>query len=545
MRNLLHAFLVAPLLSIACVAPDAAHAPLSADADAPGSCTLAPHPATLPEAPCCRDELGLTYEIYVRSFQDSDGDGIGDLPGVQSRLDHLEALGVRTLWLMPLFESVGPAGYDVLDFDLLQPEYGDPAALRALVEDAHARDIRVLLDLPFNHVARTHPWFLEAERDPGSPLRDLFVFADTQWDPYRWFPAEGGGYYYAFFGAALPDLDWTEAEVGGRMQDVFAQWLDAGADGYRLDAVPTLVESDGGITGTSATHSLLHELHAFVRDTSPGAVLLAEASAEAVEENAAYLGSPNAPESERVLDFPRRPALLAALAQAEPGPLLEVLHAQQDLGVLGRTAPFLSSHDLPRLPAAVPDAAARRLLQVLQLTLPGDPVLYYGEELDLADATSGTGQDLAQRAPMPWDDSPNGGFTTSVAWYTLDPGYTLGANVAAAEADPTSLLTLLRDLACVRDAIDGADWALVATDVPSVFGYARTTEDGRVLVVANLASVAVGEIRVDAHGAFWDLTNNIRSIYAADGLVLPGLPPYGYGVYSDEIADRCLVAGPV
>ncbi len=488
-------------------------------------------------------EMGLTYEIYVRSFQDTDGDGIGDLDGVRSRLDHLESMGVRTLWLMPVFPSFGPAGYDVTDFDRVRPDYGDTDALVALVDDAHARGMRVLLDLPINHVARTHPWFVEADDAPG-PARDQFLFADTQWDTYRWFPAEGGGYYYAFFGPDLPDLDWTNAEVNDRMKAVFAQWLEV-ADGYRLDAVIMLVEADGAITGTAQTHALLADLHALARATNPSALLLGEASEDGVAANVAYLGSANAPESDRVLDFPRRAALLASIAAGDPEPLLAVLREQRDAGALGRTAPFVSSHDVARLPEVVPNAAARRLLQVLQLTLPGDPVLYYGEELDLPDATSGTGQDYAQRAPMPWDGSPNAGFTTGVPWFTLDPGYATGANVAAAEADPASLLTLVRDLACVRDAIDGADWEPLVTDRPSVLAYARTTEDGRVIVVANLAGTDVGEVRVDVRGGLRQLTGSSRGVHALPGLVLRGLGPHGYALYSDEIAGRCIVAGPV
>ncbi|MES2640271.1 MAG: alpha-amylase family glycosyl hydrolase [Myxococcota bacterium] len=514
-------------------------------ASAETSADASPSSAGPEDVPCLpRGELGLTYEIYVRSFQDSDGDGIGDLEGVRLRLDHLEAMGVRTVWLMPLFPSVGPAGYDVTDFKVLRPENGDLDMLEALIHDAHARGIRVLVDLPFNHVARTHPWFQPAEAGEG-PARDLFLFADTQWDTYRWFPATGGGFYYGFFGAELPDLDWTNPEVQDRMFEVLERWLDAGVDGYRLDAVTTLVEDATGITGTVATHSLLADIYALARAQKPTALMLAEASEEEVSVNASYLGSDDAPESDRVLDFPRRPALLAALAAGVPEPLLAVLHDQADAGALGRTAPFLSSHDLARLPAAVPSAAARRMLQVLQLTLPGDPVLYYGEELDLADDSSGTGPDYAQRAPMPWDDSPNAGFTTGVPWYYPDYGYITGKNVAAAEADPTSLLTLVRDLACVRDALDGAAWEPVATDRPSVLAYARSTPDGRVLVLANLADTSVGEVRVDARGAFRALTDDLRGIHASDGLVVPDLGPYGYALYADEIAERCGVAGPV
>lgn len=536
--------LSASLLLAACVSSPGALSDVPSRLLVADSADEAPRPATVEDVPCLPlGELGLTYEIYVRSFQDTDGDGIGDLEGVRSRLDHLEAMGVRTLWLMPLFPSVGPAGYDVTDFDTLKAETGDLDSLTALIHDAHAQGIRVLVDLPFNHVARSHPWFRSAEDAAGS-TRDLFVFADTEWDPYRWFPAEVGGFYYGYFGEDLPDLDWMNVDVRERMGAVLERWLDAGVDGYRLDAVTTLVEEQGAITGTPATHALLSELYALAREHKPTALLLAEASEEEAAENARYLGTDEAPESDRVLDFPRRAALLSALAAGSPELLLTVLREQSEAGALGRTSPFLSSHDLSRLPATVPSAAARRMLHVLQLTLPGDPVLYYGDELDLADASSGTGQDYPQRAPMPWDDSSSGGFTTGVPWFTPDPGYSAGKNVAAAEADPASLLTLVRDLACVREAIAGAEWESITTDRPSVLAYSRTTLEGRVIVVANLADESVGEVRVDVHGAFRELTGQLRGVNARDGLVL-SLGAFGYAAYADEIAGRCVVAGPL
>ncbi len=534
------------LLLVACVPPESEPAPACAVAAEPGPAAVELPVRPLPARPadCPRRGLGLTYEIYVRSFQDSDADGVGDLEGVRMRLDHLESLGVESLWLMPVFESPGTAGYDVSDYDRIRDEYGDEADLVALVDDAHARGMRVLLDLPFNHVARTHPWFAAAEADAGSTSRGRFLFSDTQWDAYRWFPAEGGGFYYAFFGAELPDLDWTDELVRARMFGAFEGWLEV-VDGYRLDAVITLIEADGAITGTDETHALLAELYARARAVNPDAVLLAEASEPTVTENAAYLGSAGAPESDRVLDFPRRDALLAALAAERPDALLAHLHDQEDAHALGRTAPFLQSHDLSRLPAHVPDARARRLLQVVQLTLPGDPVLYYGEELDLADATSGTGQDYAWRAPMPWDGSGNGGFTEApIPWFTLDPLYAAGVNVEEAGADPTSPLSLLRDLACVRAELDGAGWQPVATDAATVLAYARSTEEGRLVVVANLGAEPVGDVRVDVHGGFRELTTD-TGVDAGDGLVVRNLGAYGYALYADELAARCAVAPPL
>jgi maltose alpha-D-glucosyltransferase/alpha-amylase len=483
---------------------------------------------------------GLTYEIYVRSFQDSDGDGIGDLLGVASRLDHLSSLGVETIWLMPLFPSVGPAGYDTLDYDTVRADYGTEADLDTLVDAAHARGMRVLVDLPLNHVARTHPWFAAAEADPAAPERELFVFADAQWDTFRWFPAAGGGYFYAFFGDTLPDLNWKHDVTRERMLPVFDAWLDR-ADGYRLDAVIPLIETlDQGIAGTDETHALLAELRARAEAINPDVYLLAEASDLTVEGNTAYLGNDGAPEAHAVIDFPRRAALLDAVASGDPSPLLDVLGDQREAGALGRMAPYLQSHDLPRLASTEADVRVRRLLQVIELTLPGEPILYYGEELDLPDTPTATGQDYAQRGPMPWDQNPNGGFSTGSPWMPLDPRHLDGANVADQDADPASMLNLVRGLACVREATRGAAWELVATDHPSVLAYQRSTEEGRVVVVANLSATEV-HVEVDVDGGFRHLGGR-GGWYAHEE---PGLTlaPYGYGVYAEEIGVGCVVSG--
>lgn len=543
------------LFALACVSPSDPR-DMEDGAGPPRAPTLAPtapeiqtpapevedHPTLAGPDPLSPSGLGLTYEIYVRSYQDTDGDGIGDFPGVESRLDHIDSLGVDTLWLMPVFPARGPAGYDVEDFETLTAEYGTVEELDSLVEAAHERGIRVLLDLPFNHTSRTHPWFAEAEADPGSESRGMYRFSDTQWDPYRWFEAEGGGYYYAFFGGELPDLDWRDAEVQARMTAVWDQWLEH-VDGYRLDAVRVLVETTTDITDTDETHALLADLYARTRAAHPDARLLAEASCETAEDSASYLGAA-APEADAVIDFPRREAMLAAFTDSEPDVLLALLEDSEAAGGLSGSAPYLQSHDLSRLPAYVADPAARRALEVTLLTLPGNPILYYGEELDIADATTATGQDYAWRAPMAWDRTSNGGFTTSTAWLTPDPGYLSGLNVADAEADPDSLLHLIRGASCVRSAVAGGEWQALDTSDPHVFSYSWTTATGLVVVAVNLSDGAIGETTIDVRGGFRSLTESV-GVDAGEGLRFAGMEAYGYRIWSDGPGWRCEVPGPV
>ncbi len=463
--------------------------------------------------------LGLVYELYVRSFQDSDADGIGDLEGARRRLGHVASLGVETIWLMPILESPSPAGYDVTDFEALRAEYGSVEDLERLVDDAHAAGMRVLLDLPLNHTSTSHPWFVAANARAGSPDRARYVFSDTQWDALRWHRSASEGWYYGFFGAELPDLDWSDALTRARMLRAFSGWLDV-VDGYRLDAVVTLVEDADAITDTPDTHALLAELMAEARAVDPDARILAEASVEDPTAQASYLGGPAAPEADRVIDFARRPALLAALAAGDPGPLLAHLRDQEAADVLGRTSPFLQSHDVRRLPAFVPDARARRAMQVLQLTLPGDPILYYGEELDLADATTATGQDYAWRAPMPWDGGHAGGFTeAAIPWFTLDPAYAEGVNVEAAAADPDSMLRLIQSLAPLRPRLADASWSPVDVGAPAVVAYTR--DQGRLLVVVNLSPAPVS---AELDGAWIDVSSG----RGREGVV--ALDAYGYAI---------------
>lgn len=445
-----------------------------------------------------------------------------------------------TIWLMPLFEAYGPAGYDVTDFDQLEAAYGDPDDLARLVDDAHARGMRVIVDLPFNHVHRSHPWFQAAEADASSAMRSWFVYADPQPAEERWWPSAAGGSYYAYFGDEMPDLDWTAPEVRAAMSEVLRRWLEAGADGYRLDAVLMLVEEEGVVEGAPASHALLAELYAQSRAEHPDTFFLAEASAWEVEDSVSWLGSADAPESDAVLDFPRLDAMMAVADGGEVQALVDLVSTQVSLGGAGGMAGFLGSHDLPRLAERVPDADARRALRVVQLLLPGSPVLYYGEELDLADARTGTGQDWAMRAPMPWSAEHGAGFSTGNPWFPPDPTYLEGQNVADQEADPRSPLQLTRWLGCLRawyGLDEDGDWTPYEPE-PGVLAFTRETGSGRLLVVANLQAAASGALSLPVPGPLRDLQRGV-ALGAQDGILLDALPPWSFRVLGDAIPAPC------
>lgn len=493
---------------------------------------------------------GLIYQLYVRSFQDSDGDGIGDLRGVIARLDHLDSLGVETIWLMPVFASPAAAGYNPEDLDAVEPDYGDADDLLALQEAAAARGMRVILDVVINHTAPSHAWFTRALADPeDEDATRRYLFSDHQWDELRWFPTGDGRYYYAFFGEDHPDLDWTDPLVATTVADSLGGWLGRGAGGYRIDAVVQLIEEDGEVANTEGSHCALAWLYGRLREQGQDALVLSEAWHQEVHGNARWLGSAEAPEADLVIDVPRRFAALAAFEQGEAEPLRATFEQQLSLGVEHRLAPYLSSHDVSRLASALEDADARRAWMVLHLLAHGSPILYYGDELDLPNNEDGTGQDYQQRGPMPWDETYNAGFTTATPWFPVEADYLEGLNVAAQDRDPESMLSLVRALVALREAspaLRGGQTSLLDTE-GALLGLLRQAEGEAVIVLLNTseAALAAPALTVPAElGGWTDLTGG--ALTEEPGLLQPEpLPARGYRVLATGGLDDLAIPAPL
>jgi len=476
----------------------------------------------------------VIYHMFIRSFKDSAegplaGDGTGDIRGIIEKLDYLNdarpsegkatsanSLGVTGLWLMPIHPSPGYHGYEVADFYGVNPQYGTMDDFRTLVKECHARGIRVILDLVLNHISYTHPWFVEASKDPKSPKRDWFIWADKvpdwkgPWQEPVWWrvgykpgdrqrpPApgqtEGGPFYYGIFSPTMPDVNYRNTDASNAMLDAVKYWLQKeDVDGYRLDAIRHLVE-DGPIQeNTPETHEWLRLFHRTYKAARPDAFTVGEVWAPS-EQIAPYVGD----ELDTCFEFNLQEAMVKG---AQRGDATEVIALQKrvlELEPPGQYGRFLSNHDQTRVMTQLKgDVGAMRAAATMLLTGPGVPYIYYGEEIGM----TGDKPDEFIRTPMQWTGGANGGFTTSKPWQALTKGYEQ-VNVEAEEADPTSLLSLYKKLLRVRSAHPSLRWGgtvLGKASTPEVLVMLRTADDRpaggttneRALVVINLAPYAI------------------------------------------------------
>jgi len=463
------------------------------------------------------------YEVFVRSFQDSNGDGKGDLNGLVARLDYLRDLGVDALWLMPVFASPSYHGYDTTDYENINPDYGTNQDFARLLDEAHKRGMRVIVDFVINHSGRDHPWFIESAASPQSPRRDWYVWRgdDPHWGQ-PWNPGgstwhlKNGAYYYGLFWAGMPDLNLRTPAVRAEMERIGKLWLSRGVDGFRLDAVRHLIETgpDKGQNDTPETHQYLKEFAAEMRSVRPDAALVGEVWTE-TEMIAKYYD--DLPMS---FDFPLAGKILAGVRTGDAAPIAQKLAEERAAYPAGAIdVPFLTNHDQARVATVLGDDAGKlRSAAAVLLTLPGTPFLYYGEEVGLLNGP-GDG-DEPKRTPMPWDASERHGFTTGTPWYRFSKG---AANVAAQKDDPRSLFSHYRALLHARHssaALAHGSIKLLLESGP-VLSFVREQGSERVFVAHNL-SAAPQAIALPADGAV---------IYAEIGTEVDAarckLPPYG------------------
>jgi alpha-amylase len=443
------------------------------------------------------------YEIFVRSFRDSDGDGIGDLNGLTRSLDYINDgnprtrtdLGARCIWLMPVAESPSYHGYDVSNYYRVEPDYGTNADFKRMVAEAHKRGIKVLVDLVLNHASSEHPYFQEALRDTASPHRRWFRFTSVKpttkgpWGQDVWYKSPvRDEWYYAVFWSGMPDLNYETPAVREEASRVARFWLtEMGVDGFRLDAIPYLVESGDTLAHSRATHEVLRRFAADVRRASAHAFTIGE-----VWDSTGTILSYYPNELDAHFAFPVSDAILEAVRSGTTGKLLpEVLRFQRALAY-DRWSPFLRNHDQTRtLTALGGDTARARLAAEILLTLPGLPFVYYGEEIGM----TGDKPDERLRTPMQWTASASG-FTSGKPWEALQPD-TLTANVARESADSGSLLNVYRRLIHLRSAnpaLGMGELIPVTSNSGAVLAYLRREGSRTVLVIANLGTRQLGDV---------------------------------------------------
>ncbi len=434
---------------------------------------------------------GVCYEIFVRSFYDSNGDGIGDLKGLIQKLDYIDQLGASCIWLMPVAASPSYHGYDVSDYYRVEPAYGSNDDFKRLVAAAHRRGITVLVDMVLNHSSSEHPFFQAALHDTTSPYRTWYRFAPTaQGKDWHHSPVRDE-YYYGVFWSGMPDLNYQTPAVRDEAMKIATFWLrDMDVDGFRLDAVPYLVEEGNCLMGCPGTHAFLHEYAAHVDSVKPGAYTVGEAWG-----NIDHMMPYYADQLTSYFGFELADSLLAAVRTGSAAGLLTGFLRLQDTLPAYRWSPFLSNHDQTRVMTALGgDVMRARLAATLLLTLPGLPFIYYGEEIGM----TGDKPDPRLRTPMQWSARPGLGFTSGTPWESAQPD-SLTTTVAAQDADPGSLLNLYRRLIHLRrenEALGVGKLVPLSATSSQVVAYLRRAGNHAVLVVANLGATAVSRVSI-------------------------------------------------
>ncbi|HVH66906.1 MAG TPA: alpha-amylase family glycosyl hydrolase [Gemmatimonadales bacterium] len=444
----------------------------------------------------------VCYEVFVRSFFDSNGDGIGDLKGLTQRLGYIDSLGASCIWLMPVAASPSYHGYDVTDYYRVEPAYGTNEDFQRMAREAHRRGIKVLVDLVLNHTSSEHPDFQAALRDTTSPYRSWYRFSPTPlgkgpWGEEAWHHSPvRDEYYYGVFWSGMPDLNYETPAVRQEADKIATFWLrDMGVDGFRLDAVPYLVEQGSCLMGCAGTHAVLRDFAAHVRSVKPDAYTVGEAWGSITAMLPYY---PDQLTS--YFAFELADSLLSVVRTGSAAGLLVGYLRLQDTLPAYRWSPFLTNHDQTRTMTVLGgDLARAKLAATLLLTLPGLPFVYYGEEIGM----TGDKPDPRIRTPMQWAPRTGAGFTTGTPWESLQPD-SLTVSVAVEEKDPGSLLHLYRRLIHLRKqnaALATGRLVPLSADNPAVAAYVRRARDHTVLVVANLADKPASGISISSSEA--------------------------------------------
>ncbi len=433
------------------------------------------------------------YEIFVRSFYDSNGDGIGDFNGVTEKLDYLASLGVSGIWLMPIFPSPSYHGYDVTDFYSVNPQYGTMEDFRNLLDQAHQRGIHVIIDLVLNHTSDQHPWFKSAKKNVNSPYRNWYIWSETDpkykgpWGESVWYPTLTG-YYYGIFESFMPDLNYNNPAVTQEMDKIVTYWLkDVGVDGFRLDAAKHLIENGSTQQNTAATHQWYANFRPVYKAVNPQAITVGEISGDPPSVLASYT---NGSQLDLVFDFGLANAFVNSANGGQAAYAVNALETSIKLMPNFQFAPFLTNHDQNRVMSDFRgDMNKARVAASLLLTSPGTPFIYYGEEIGMV----GMKPDENIRRPIQWSDAANAGFTTGKPWRPTDAGYAQ-VNVESESADPNSLWSHYQMLIKIRNehpALRTGAIEFFQTENPQLYATLRSKGDEFILTLINLGKDSI------------------------------------------------------
>ena len=527
----------------------------------------------------------VIYEIYPRSFQDSNGDGIGDLNGITQRLDYLKDLGVDAIWITPMYPSPQvDFGYDIADYTAIDPQYGTMADFDHLMKEAKARDIRVIMDFVPNHTSDKHPWFVESSSSRTNPKRDWYIWRDGKGPgrpPNNWqswfghsawkFDPRTGQFYYHHFYSEQPDLNWRNPEVRKAMYNVLRFWLDRGVAGFRLDAVSRLFEDpdlhdDPLLPGTNAygdqiiehkytdnlpeVHEVLREIRQVVDEYPGNPVLISEADEPNISELTKMYGS-KLDEIQLPMDFQ-----VADVNQRCAACFRELIDQIENNPVGGQPYFFFNNHDQERTwdryGDGVHNDAIARLLAALLLTTRATPQLYYGEEIGMVTTPPTRKEDVkdpigkigwpkekgrdGERTPMQWDTSTNAGFTSSLTPWLPVPASYQQRNVAFEEKDPDSLLNFYKQLIRLRRTHpalrDGAQITVNCHDADVLCYLRKNPNTGEsVLIVLNMSNKPkTVAFNLKSQGIAGDSATLLVAYPATTAIELPlnaiSLPPF-------------------
>jgi maltose alpha-D-glucosyltransferase / alpha-amylase len=483
----------------------------------------------------------IFYQVYVRAFYDSNGDGHGDIQGLTQKLDYLQELGVDCLWLMPIYPSpLKDDGYDIADFYNVAEIFGTLEDFKELLDAAHARHMRIIMDLVLNHTSDAHPWFQASRADRNSPYRDYYVWSDTDQkyrdariifvdtEPSNWtWDEKAGQYYWHRFYASQPDLNYSNPQVQQEMLKVASFWLDLGIDGFRADAVPYLFEREGtNCENLPETHEYLKKIRAYIDRNYPGRILLCEAN-QWPEDVRPYFGEGD--EFHMGFHFPIMPRIYMALKKGHADDMIEILNRTPHIPENCQWCIFLRNHDELTLEMVTsqerdwmweqyaPESRMRlnlgirrrlaplldndhrkiKLAHSLLFTLPGSPILYYGDEIGMGDNIWLEDRN-GVRTAMQWEAAPRVGFSEAPVESLYAPIIDDQAfspwrvNVASQRADPDSLLNAIRHMISTRTKnheFGRGDFQWLDFQNSSIAAFKRTYQGESILAIHNLSDI--------------------------------------------------------